>query len=76
MDNKFDIDSKRPYLLRLLISIDQFFNVLLWNGSPDETISSHIGRKIKDNKANKVEKIICSILRKLDNNHCLNSIEE
>lgn len=28
------------YLLRVLIAIDQFFNVALCNGQPDETMSS------------------------------------
>ena len=74
---KFEEDAKkRHYLLRLLLVIDQFFNVLLWNGSQDETISSHIGRRIKAGKANKIEKSICWFLRKLEAKHCIKSLGE
>lgn len=31
--------------MRFLLVLDQMGNVLFWNGSQDETISSHIGRK-------------------------------
>ncbi len=74
---KFKNDvKKRHYLLRILLSIDQFFNVLLWNGSQDETISSHIGRKIKDKKANWFDRAICCFLNKIDNKHCKKSLGE
>ena len=74
---KFEYDvEKRHYLLRLLLVIDQFFNVLLWNGSQDETISSHVGRRVLSGKANIFERILCRILSKLDNNHCRKSIGE
>lgn len=43
---KFDKDvQKRTRLMRAILAFDQFFNVVIWNGSQDETISSHIGRK-------------------------------
>jgi len=71
---KFDRDvEKRSRLLRLLLSIDQFFNVLIWNGSQDQTISGHIGRKISEGRALLVEKFICKLLRKLESKHCLKS---
>ena len=71
---KFDSDvNKRNRLLRLLLSIDQFFNVLIWNGSQDQTISGHIGRRIEENKAIWIEKLICKVLRKLETSHCLKS---
>jgi len=71
---KFDRDvEKRSRLLRLLLSIDQFFNVLIWNGSQDQTISGHIGRKISEGRALWVEKFICKLLRKLESKHCLKS---
>jgi len=42
---------KKHYLFRLLIAIDQLFNVLLLNGSEDHTISGHVGyRAIVTNK--------------------------
>jgi len=71
---KFDRDvEKRSRVLRLLLSIDQFFNVLIWNGSQDQTISGHIGRKISESRALWVEKFICKLLRKLESKHCLKS---
>ena len=74
---KFYEDTKKvSRIKRLLISIDQFFNVLIWNGSQDETISSHIGRRIKENKAYKIEKIICKFLRLLQSRHCIKSFGE
>ena len=45
---KFDRDiAKRGRGIRLLLSLDQTLNVLWLNGSQDETVSSHIGRKQK-----------------------------
>ena len=71
---KFENDvKKRHYLLRLALVVDQFFNVLLWNGSQDETISSHIGRKIATNKANKIDRFVCWFLNKIENQHCIKS---
>ena len=67
---KFEKDvANRSRWFRLLLAIDQFFNVLLYNGSQDETISSHIGRTGKT-------KWLCKILRKLEHNHCLESLGE
>ena len=77
LENKFIEDiKKRGRVKRLLLAIDQFFNVLIWNGSQDETISSHIGRKIRDNRANRVEKWICSLLQELEAGHCKKSLGE
>jgi hypothetical protein len=72
---KYDVE-KRSRIARLLISIDQFFNVLIWNGSQDETISSHIGRRIAEDRAFKVERLLCSVLKKIQYNHCDRSIGE
>lgn len=74
---KFENDiKKRPYWLRLLLVADQFLNVLIWNGSQDETVSSHIGRKIQAGKANRFEKALCCLLRKLESEHCKKSLGE
>lgn len=74
---KFDEDvKKRSRVLRLLLAIDQFFNVLFWNGSQDETISSHVRRRIDDDKANKFEIWLCSVLRRFERNHCKKSLGE
>lgn len=74
---KFDNDiKKRSRLLRLLLAIDQFFNVLLWNGSQDETISSHIHRKQFAGTATWFDNRICCILKKIESKHCLKSAGE
>jgi len=74
---KFDNDVKYiPYWFRLLIAIDQFLNVLILNGSHDETISSNIGRKIANKTNTKGELILCKILRLLQNKHCKKNIGE
>ena len=61
---------KRSRLMRLLLVLDQMGNVLFWNGSQDETISSHIGRRIEDGTATWFDKKLCCLLSKLEDNHC------
>ena len=64
---KFNNDvAKRSRLMRLLLVLDQLGNVLFFNGSQDETISSHIGRTGK-------AKWLCSLLKKIQSKHCLRS---
>jgi hypothetical protein len=71
---KFDNDvEKRSRAMRFLLVLDQMFNVLLWNGSQDETISSHIGRKIERGDANAFDKAVCKFLRALEAEHCIKS---
>lgn len=74
---KFELDvTKRSRLNRFLLVLDQMFNVILWNGSQDETISSHIHRRIESGKATWFDKKLCCLLKKLENNHCEKSIGE
>ena len=74
---KFETDmQKRSRFFRLLLVIDQFLNVLIWNGSQDETVSSHIGRRIKANKALRLEKWLCKLLGLLEASHCKKSLGE
>ena len=62
---KFDRDvQKRSRLMRLLLTLDQMGNVLFWNGSQDETISSHIHRRIESGKATWFDKKLCCFLKK------------
>ena len=69
---KFEYDvKKRSRLVRFLLVLDQMINVVFWNGSQDETVSSHIGRRIEAGKAYRVEKWLCWFLRKLQAKHCL-----
>lgn len=37
---------KRPYLLRVLIALDDLVNALIFNGDPQETMSSRLGKKM------------------------------
>lgn len=69
--DKFDRDvDKRTRGFRLLLVLDQMLNVLLWNGSQDETVSSHIGRRIEAGTATWFDKKLCSVLRWLEADHC------
>ena len=74
---KFENDvKKRSRFMRFLLSLDQMGNVLFWNGSQDETISSHIHRRIESGKANWFDKKLCCLLKKLESNHCAKSLGE
>ena len=65
-----------PRWQRLLLATDQWFNVLMWGGSQDETISSHIGRRIRAGKAYWIEKCICDILCRIEAGHCKKALGE
>lgn len=68
---KFEHDmEKRGRLMRLALAFDQFFNVLVWNGSQDETISSHIHRRKEKGIATRFDNVVCCCLSKLEYNHC------
>jgi hypothetical protein len=74
---KFENDvAKRSRIMRFLLVLDQLGNVLFLNGSQDETISSHIGRRIQAGKATWIEKKLCCLLKKIEGNHCLKSLGE
>ena len=75
---KFERDmEKRSRFMRFLLSIDQLFNVLILNGSQDETISSHISRRKEKGIARKWEYLLCDkFLTKLEHNHCKKSLGE
>ena len=72
----FIVDGLKSRVLRLLLAIDQFFNVLLYNGSPDETISSHIYRRKMKGIDTWFDNALCCVLRKLGSKHCLKSLGE
>ena len=74
---KFENDiQKRTRFMRFLLVLDQMGNVIFWNGSQDETVSSHIGRKIESGTATWFDKKLCCFLKKLENNHCNKSLGE
>lgn len=75
--SKFNNDmKKRTRLKRFLLVLDQMCNVVFWNGSQDETVSSHIGRRIKSGKATWFDKKLCCFLKRLESNHCNKSLGE
>ena len=77
LEKKFENDmQKRSRAKRLLLVFDQFLNVLLWNGSQDETVSSHLYRRIESGKATKFDKALCTFLQKIEAEHCLKSLGE
>lgn len=74
---KFENDvKKRSRLFRFLLVLDQMCNVLFWNGSQDETVSSHIGRRIQAGNATWFDKRLCCLLKRLEHNHCNESLGE
>lgn len=69
----------KKYTMRILIAIDQATNTL-FDGEPDETISSRWGRDMRDatlkgEKPSLVPRVGCYLLDKIDPGHCMNSIE-
>lgn len=75
--SKFDRDvEKRSRWFRFLLALDQMLNVIFWNGSQDETVSSHIGRRIREGKATWFDKKLCCLLKKLEHNHYNKSLGE
>ena len=75
--SKFDKDVvKRSRWFRFLLALDQMLNVIFWNGSQDETVSSHIGRRIREGKATWFDKKLCCLLKKVEHNHCNKSLGE
>jgi hypothetical protein len=67
------------YLKNLLIAIDQLGNAL-WAGSPDETISSRIGKLRRMERSGKPmrwgPRVLGKLLNKIDPGHCEDAIEE
>lgn len=64
----------KEYLWNLLISVDELFNTAL-KGNPDETISSRMGKQVRDGKCRGCY-YICRLLHIIDKDHCKKSIEE
>lgn len=74
---KFDRDvEKRSRFFRVLLALDQLMAVIFWNASQDETISSHIGRRINKGTATWFDKKLCCLLKKIESNHCNKSLGE
>lgn len=63
---------------RVFLALDQALGVLVWKDhDEDETISSRLGRKIRDgHKLNWFQKVLVNILNWIDPNHCIDAIEK
>lgn len=62
----------RRYLWNFLVSIDQLLNTIL-GGDPDETVSSRAAKARDSGK--KWGKVVCSVLDRIDPEHCEESKE-
>jgi hypothetical protein len=63
------------YIVNILISIDQFFNVLFL-GDPDETISSRLGKLERNDTTYYFTRLVIDFLDGLDPGHAKKSIED
>jgi len=77
------------YFYQTAVDIDKFANRnfrTLWNetlqkngyqfGDERETVSSALGKNKRDNTLTQTGKILCDLLDRLDENHCIKSIKE
>jgi hypothetical protein len=77
------------YFYQTAVDIDKFANRnfrTLWNetlqkngyqfGDERETVSSALGKNKRDNTLTQTGKILCNLLDRLDENHCIKSIKE
>jgi len=64
----------KRYLYNLLLAVDQLVNSIL-GGDCDETISSRMGKRVAK-RDSKLCCIICKLLNKIDENHCVKAIEK
>lgn len=62
----------KQYFWNILIWLDQGLNVVFFGGSPDETISSRVGRNQHIGICRFAQKILDSVLGR---DHCKDSIE-
>jgi len=63
------------YFYNIFVSIDQLLNTL-FAGDPDETISSRIGKALRDGSTNKILINLSNFLSWIQPDHCKYSIEE
>lgn len=59
------------YLLNILIWFDIGFNVLIFAGSPYETISSRVGKR--RDKGERWACVLCKLLDRINKQHCATS---
>jgi hypothetical protein len=59
---------------RRWVSVDQTLNVWVFNGLPDETISSHAGRRVRNGSPPTWARFVCWLCEWFDKGHCRESI--
>jgi hypothetical protein len=64
------------YILRILIALDQFLNVVICNGEPDETMSSACYRMERDGRFwGFMRPVIDTVFRPWMTDHCRRAYE-
>ena len=68
---------KRNWFFRVLLTLDQSLNVILFNGGEDHTISGRVGHKAKSGGWfwRVLEKVINALFW-FDPNHCKRAVEQ
>lgn len=64
----------KRWMLNILLAFDQFFNAL-FGGDPDETLSSRMGKSIRDGHCPLCD-WVCRFLNWIDSGHCKKAIDE
>ena len=62
------------YWLRVLIAIDEFFNVLILNGPPYQTISQHAA--LAQQAGKQWGCVLCKLLDMVWTNHCADQLTD
>lgn len=68
-------DKVSPYLIEVLLALDELGNALILKGSSKETISSNLGKRLVRDKARGIAFGVIAVLDCLDENHCLDAID-
>jgi hypothetical protein len=63
------------YIWNVLFGIDQLANAIL-GGDPDETISSRLGKHLRNNTSCWMCRFLCKFLNLFEKDHCIGAIEE
>jgi hypothetical protein len=65
-----DPHAQLSWFRRRWIALDQAANVWFVNGLPDETLSSHAGRRIRDGNPPAWARFVCWLTNKIEKGHC------
>jgi hypothetical protein len=73
VNNGLPLRTHEVWIYRVLIAVDEFFNVLLFNGVPYQTISQHSALAARDGKW--WGRTLCRFLGWFKANHCANQLK-